>query len=100
MSNVTIQLANTAAGSNVRYVAFRDYDKFLIGVGNTTSGDGTYVIPWYDDTANVVVLAYSSTDRSCVAFPQNTSSTFLLDLAAPGSSNSSPSSATYFSYIS
>lgn len=92
-NNVSITLSNVPASSNVQYAAYRDSDGYLIGRGNTTSGSGTYTLPWYDNTANVVAVAYTSSLNSAVSYPQNTSSTFALDLSSGGSTGP-----TYYAY--
>lgn len=97
-SNVNIVLSNVPGSSNVIYGACRESDKFVIGYANTMSGNGTYTLPWYDNTANVVVYSYVSGNStySGVGPVQNTSTSFSIDLAAPGGSSGGP---TYYAYV-
>lgn len=79
-ANVTISITGVT-GSYVKYDAYRVSDGLKIGSGSGTA-DGTYVIPWYNNTENVVVTAYSDATHKGVSIEQPAGNTFTINLVS------------------
>lgn len=85
-----------SAGGTVTITANRISDGLRVG-STSRVGDGTFTMPWYDDTENVIVRAYEDDTHKGVSIsqPAAVANVFDISLAAGGGGGGGP---TYYSY--